>query len=102
MSGGSGTTWLSLVEEKRSSLNDLGCEALSICSEADFRRAFEDLCRRRKEKWATRLLSNLSRTDVHITAAASAVDDAAQLEASQGLTALLWWACFAAIEVSPS
>ena len=102
MSGGSVTTWLSLVEEKRSSLIDLGCEDLSdICSEATFRDAFEVLCRKYREKWTTRLLSSLGRTDVHITAFASAVDTAAQLEASQGLTGLLWWASFAAIKVSP-
>ena len=103
MSGGFGTTWLSLLDDKESLLIDQGCEESSaVCSEAAFRTAFEDICKRYREKWSTRLLANLLRSYGHITGFASAIGGAAQLVSSDGLTRLVWWASFAAIEVSPS
>ena len=100
MSGGPSTTWLSLVNDKKSELAEQGCGASArVCSEAAFRLAFEAICKKYKERLAIRLLARLGRTYGHIIAFASAVGTAAQLEASQGLTGLLWWAKFAAIEV---
>jgi len=103
MSGGFGTTWLSLLDEKESLLIDRGCErSAGVRSEAAFRTAFEDICRRYREKWITRLLANLLRPYGHITAFASAIGSAAQLTSPDSLTGLVWWASLAAIEVSPS
>lgn len=103
MSGGFGTTWLSLLDEKEALLIDRGCEGWSgVRSEAAFRTAFEDICRRYREKWITRLLANLLRPYGHITFFASAIGGAAQLPSLESLTGLVWWASLAAIEVSPS
>jgi len=100
MSGGAGTTWLSLLDKKESLLNEQGCEAHStISNEATFRTAFEGICRKYKEKWSTRLLAALLHSYGSITSFASTIDGAAQLSPSDNLTGLLWWVSFAAIEV---
>ena len=101
MSGDAGTTWLSLLDEKKSLLKyERGCEAyLPVSNEATFRTAFEDICRKHKEKGSTRLLAALLRSYGSITSFASTIDGAAQLSPSDNLTGLLWWVSFAAIEV---
>jgi hypothetical protein len=100
MSGGARTTWLSLLDEKKSLLIERGCEAHpAVRSEATFRTAFENICRKYKEKWSTRLLAALLHSYGSITSFASTIDGAAQLGQSDNLTGLLWWASFAAIEV---
>jgi len=103
MSGEFGTTWLSLLDEKEALLIDRGYEELaSVRSEAAFRTAFEDICKKYKEKWTTRLLANLLRPYGQIIAFASTIGSAAQLTSPDSMTGLVWWASLAAIEVSPS
>jgi hypothetical protein len=104
MSGGPGTTWLGLLDDKKSQLIDLGYEKSStVGSEAAFRTAFESICRKYREKFPTRLLANLLGSYGNIITFANAVGGAAQKVSPKSpnrMAALVWGASFATVEVS--
>lgn len=99
MSGGPGTTWRRLLDDKRAAFDDLGSQVhWTISSESAFRTCFETLCRRYGEWHYTRLLANLQYR--YISAFARAVDDAERHGPPNNLTGLVYGATYVAIEVS--
>lgn len=101
MSSGSGSTWLNLIEEKRSLFTGLGCEVPATTnSEASFRHAFEVICRGQREHYIPRLSAKLFPSYGNIIEFATAIGASAPDLPSDALVALVWWASLAAIEAS--
>ena len=103
---GSGTTWLSLLDEKKHEAKScFGHDYVpeNICSGRSFRSAFEKLCKKKGEHRYQRLEAKLLPSLTPISELARAVDqsvpDLPHLALSENLEGLVWWISYAIIEV---
>lgn len=104
---GSGTTWLSLRDEKKHNIKEHFGQGYSvpedISSGRSFREAFEKFSSNKGERRVERLEAKLGPFHTPITDLAKAVDkstaDLQHLAANETLEGLIWWISFALIEV---
>ena len=105
---GSGSTWLSLIEDKRISVNHQfgqGYRApADINNGRSFRGAIEKFCESRRDLKVPKLETKLIRPFTAITSLARAVgqsiEDLQTLAPNDTPEGLIWWTSFALIDVS--
>lgn len=104
---GSGTTWLSLRDEKKHNIKEHFGQGYrvpeGINSGRTFRVALETFSSKEGERRVERLEAKLGPSYIPITELAKAVDkstaDLQHLAANETLEGLIWWISFALIEV---
>ena len=108
VSSGSSTTWLSLFEDKKQTINDslgpgYGLPG-AVCNGRSFRTALEDIDRKKRIHKAPRLEAKLLPTYKSITDLSRAVRlsvvDLQDLPPNDDLEALVWWTSFTLIDAS--
>ena len=103
MSDGAHPSWLSLLNGKRSSLIERGCDpSFPIGNEASFRTAFEKIPSVRRDVRRPKLGASVLRSNRNIRAFTGAFQHAAQPALSGDLTTLVWAATLRAVEASCS
>jgi hypothetical protein len=101
MSDGALPSWLSLIDEKKSSLVKQGCDSsFTVSDEASFRTAFEKIPEVRRDSRRARLLASVLRSNRNIRAFTGRLQHAAQHALSGDLTTLVWAATLGAIEAA--
>lgn len=104
---GSGTTWLSLRDEKKHNIKEHFGQGYSVPEDINsgrsFRAALENFSSKKGERRVQRLEAKLFPSYIPITQLAKAVDkstaDLQHLAPNETLEGLIWWLSFALIEV---
>ena len=101
MSNGAHPSWLSLIDERKSSLVKQGCDSsFAIGNEASFRAAFEEIPQVQRDSRRPKLLAGALRSTRNIRLFTGRLQHAAQPALNRDLTTLVWAATYQVIQAA--